>query len=84
VEATIQSSSPSPPERGTGIFDAETTPQTRPLGFIDMPKGIDGLAMLVQGVLRQDPFTGHLSVFQGRTTKHGSFATSASSDRTTC
>jgi transposase len=26
------------------------------LGFIDMRKGIDGLAMLVQGVLRQDPF----------------------------
>jgi len=24
-------------------------------GFIDMRKGIDGLAMLVQGVLRQDP-----------------------------
>ncbi len=24
------------------------------LGFIDMRKGIDGLAMLVQGVLRQD------------------------------
>jgi transposase len=30
------------------------------LGFIDMRKGIDGLAMLVQGVLQQDPFTGHL------------------------
>ena len=28
-------------------------------GFIDMRKGIDGLAMLVQGVLRQDPFAGH-------------------------
>jgi transposase len=27
-------------------------------GFIDMRKGIDGLAMLVQGVLRQDPFSG--------------------------
>jgi hypothetical protein len=27
-------------------------------GFIDMRKGIDGLAMLVQGVLRQDPFWG--------------------------
>jgi hypothetical protein len=24
-----------------------------------MRKGIDGLAMLVQGVLRQDPFSGH-------------------------
>ena len=35
-------------------------------GFIDMPKGIDGLAMLVQDVLRQDPFSGHLFVFRGR------------------
>jgi transposase len=26
------------------------------VGYIDMRKGIDGLAMLVQGVLRQDPF----------------------------
>jgi len=25
------------------------------LGYIDMRKGIDGLAMLVQGLLRQDP-----------------------------
>jgi transposase len=32
-------------------------------GYIDMRKGIDGLAMLVQGVLRQDPFSGHLFVF---------------------
>ncbi len=32
------------------------------LGYIDMRKGIDGLAMLVQGVLRQDPFTGHLRI----------------------
>ena len=32
-----------------------------------MRKGIDGLAMLVQGVLQQDPFTGHLFVFRGRT-----------------
>jgi transposase len=37
------------------------------LGYIDMRKGIDGLPMLVQGVLRQDPFTGHLFVFRGRT-----------------
>ena len=36
-------------------------------GYIDMRKGIDGLAMLVQGVLRQDPFSGHLFVFRGRT-----------------
>ncbi len=37
------------------------------LGFINMRKGIDGLAMLVQGVLQQDPFSGHLFVFRGRT-----------------
>lgn len=36
------------------------------LGRTDMRKGIDGLAMLVQGVLQQDPFTGHLFVFRGR------------------
>ena len=35
-------------------------------GFIDMRKGIDGLAMLVQGVLLQDPFSGHLFLFRGR------------------
>jgi hypothetical protein len=33
-------------------------------GYTDMRKGIDGLAMLVQGVLRQDPFSGHLFVFR--------------------
>jgi transposase len=37
------------------------------LGYVDMRKGIDGLAMLVQNVLRQDPFTGHLFVFRGGT-----------------
>ena len=37
------------------------------LGYIDMRKGIDGLAMLVQGVLRRDPFCGHLFVFRGGT-----------------
>jgi transposase len=36
------------------------------LGHTDMRKGIDGLAMLVQAVLRQDPFSGHLFVFRGR------------------
>lgn len=36
------------------------------LGFIDMHKGIDELAMLVQGALRQDPFSDHLFVFWGR------------------
>jgi transposase len=37
------------------------------VGYVDMRKGIDGLAILVQGVLRQDPFSGHLFVFRGRT-----------------
>lgn len=36
------------------------------LGHTDMRKGIDGLTMLVQGVLGQDPFSGHLFVFRGR------------------
>ena len=36
------------------------------IGYTDMRKGIDGLAMLAQGVLRQDPFSGHLFVFRGR------------------
>ncbi len=36
------------------------------LGVTDMRKGLDGLAMLVQGVLKQDPFAGHLFLFRGR------------------
>ena len=36
------------------------------LGVTDMRKGLDGLAMLVQGVLAQDPFSGHLFAFRGR------------------
>src|SRR3990172_11716622 len=35
-------------------------------GYTDMRKGIDGLAMLVQSILRLDPFSGHLFVFRGR------------------
>jgi transposase len=35
-------------------------------GYTDMRKGMDGLALLVQEVLRQDPFSGHLFVFRGR------------------
>ena len=30
------------------------------LGVTDLRKGLDGLAMLVQEVLEQDPFSGHL------------------------
>ena len=36
------------------------------LGITDMRKGMDGLAMLVQGVLKADPFSGHLFAFRGR------------------
>jgi transposase len=36
------------------------------LGATDMRKGFDGLAALVQTVLREDPFSGHLFVFRGR------------------
>jgi transposase len=36
------------------------------MGTTDMRKGFDGLSMLVQEVLRQDPFSGHLFVFRGR------------------
>ncbi|MCE8519846.1 IS66 family insertion sequence element accessory protein TnpB [Ruegeria pomeroyi] len=36
------------------------------LGYTDMRKGMDGLAMLVQGVLKVDPFSGHLFAFRGR------------------
>ena len=36
------------------------------VGHTDMRKGIDGLSMMVQEVLKRDPFTGHLFVFRGR------------------
>jgi transposase len=35
-------------------------------GMTDMRKGFDGLAMLVQERLRQDPFGGQVFVFRGR------------------
>jgi transposase len=35
-------------------------------GYTDMRKGMDGLAVMVQEVLRQDAFSGHLFVFRGR------------------
>lgn len=35
------------------------------LGYTDMRKGMDGLAMLVQKELKRDPFCGHLFVFRG-------------------
>lgn len=35
-------------------------------GATDMRKGFDGLAMLAQDVLKQNPFAGHLFAFRGR------------------
>jgi transposase len=32
----------------------------------DMRKGFDGLSMLAQEVLKQEPFSGHLFVFRGK------------------
>jgi len=34
-------------------------------GVTDMRKGMDGLALLVEHVLREDPFSGHLFAFRG-------------------
>lgn len=36
------------------------------LGVTDLRKGLDSLSTLVQEVLRQDPFSGHLFAFRGR------------------
>ena len=36
------------------------------LGYTDMRKGMDGLAMLVQETLKKDPFSGHLFAFRGK------------------
>jgi transposase len=35
-------------------------------GVTDMRKGFNGLSMLVQDALEQDPFSGHLFVFRVR------------------
>jgi len=35
-------------------------------GKTDMRKGFDGLSMLAQDTLKQDPFSGHLFVFRGK------------------
>ena len=35
-------------------------------GVTDMRKGFDGLSMLAQAVLKQNPFSGHLFAFRGR------------------
>jgi transposase len=36
------------------------------MGRTDMRKGFDGLSMLAQEVLKQEPFSGHLFVFRGK------------------
>ncbi len=44
------------------------------LGTTDMRKGFDGLSLLVQEVLRTDPFSGHLFVFRGKRSNHTPFS----------
>lgn len=36
------------------------------MGPTDMRKGFDGLSVLAQEMLKQDPFSGHLFVFRGK------------------
>lgn len=36
------------------------------VGYTDMRKGMDGLAMLIEKMLMQDPFSGQLFAFRGR------------------
>ena len=36
------------------------------MGVTDMRTGFDGLAMLAQEVLKQNPFSGHFFIFRGR------------------
>ena len=36
------------------------------LGVTDMRKGFPGLSMMVQDVLKQSPFSGHIFLFRGR------------------
>jgi transposase len=35
-------------------------------GYSDMRRGFDGLALMVQEILKRDPHCGHLFVFRGR------------------
>jgi len=48
------------------------------LGATDLRKGFDGLAALVQQVLHEDPFGGHLFVFRGKRACSGTGAASCS------
>jgi transposase len=47
-------------------------------GYTDMRKGFDGLAVLVQEVLRRDPHNGHLFVFRGRRGQYATFCIQSS------
>jgi transposase len=42
-------------------------------GRTDMRKGMDGLAMQVQAVLREDPFSGYVFCFRGRRGQRATF-----------
>ncbi len=53
------------------------------LGVTDLRKGLDGLAVLVQEVLEQDPFSGHLFAFRGRKASLIIIIGAADSDRQT-
>jgi hypothetical protein len=44
------------------------------LGYTDLRKGIDGLGAMVERVLEQDPFSGHLFVFRGKRPHFTSFS----------
>jgi transposase len=35
-------------------------------GAVDMRKGVDGLAMLAQEVVKQNPYSGHMFAFRGK------------------
>ena len=35
-------------------------------GFTDLRRGLDGLAVMVEQLLEQDPFSGHMFVFRAR------------------
>lgn len=48
------------------------------LGYTDMRKGMDGLAMLVQETLKKDPFCGHLFAFRGKRAQHATFCIQSS------
>lgn len=36
------------------------------VGYTDLRKGLDGLAVLVEQVLEKDPFLGNMFVFRGK------------------